>query len=157
MSLVKLANVAAHIQNVTRAHLTTTSIPYTKLHLQVASHLYNQGFISSIQRGSLNGPDEIPTEVTPDNISTRRLWLGMKYRDSKPVISKFQLISKPSLRMHLKPDEIKELANGKLVRRIRPLSPSELVLVKCNKTEEVMELSEAAAQGRGGEVLCRVR
>lgn len=156
MSLVKLANVAAHIQNVTRARLTTTSIPYTKLHLQVSAHLYNQGFISSIQRGSTEGPDLVPTEVTPDNISTRRLWLGLKYRDSRPVISKFQLISKPSLRIHLKPAELKALADGKLVRNIRPLTPSELVLVRCNHTNEVMELSQAVAEHRTAEVLCRI-
>lgn len=154
MSLVKLANVAAHLQNVTRVHLSRTSIPYTRLHLQVASHLYKQGFITSIQRGSLTGPDATPVEVTPDNISTRRLWLGLKYRDSKSVISKFQLVSKPSCRIKVSPEQMKELANGKSVRQIRPIQPSELVLVKTGN--EILELGEAAAQHKGGEVLCRI-
>lgn len=154
MSLVRLANFAAHLQNVTRVHLSTTSIPYTRLHLQVASHLYKQGFISSIQRGSLHGPDVDPVEVTPDNIATRRLWLGLKYRDSKSVLSKFQLVSKPSCRIVLNAEQVKELANGKSVRQIRPIQPSELVLLRSEG--EVLELAEAAAQHKAGEVLCRV-
>jgi ribosomal protein S8 len=155
MSLVKLANVAAHLQNVTRVHLSTTAIPYTRLHLQVASHLYKQGFVSSIQRGSIHGPDVTPEEVTPDNIATRRLWIGLKYRDSKSVISKFQLVSKPSCRVKLNAEQIRELSNGKAVRQIRPIQPSELVLVRCSDGE-VLELAEAAAHHKAGEVLCRV-
>ncbi|CDR44441.1 CYFA0S14e02762g1_1 [Cyberlindnera fabianii] len=155
MSLVKLANVAAHIQNVTRVSLSTTAIPYTKLHLQVATHLYKQGFINSIQRGSITGPDVVPEEVTPDNIATRRLWLGLKYRDSQSVISKFQLVSKPSCRIHLTAEQIQELAEGKSVRKIKPIQPSELVLVRNNN--QVYDLAEAAAHELDGEVLCRIR
>lgn len=49
---------------------------------------------------------------------------------------------------------MKELANGKSVRQIRPIQPSELVLVKTGN--EILELGEAAAQHKGGEVLCRI-
>ncbi len=157
MSLVNLGNIAAHLQNVTRVHLATTSIPFSRLHLEVAAHLYKQGFISSVQRGSLQGPDKVPTEVTPDNIATRRLWLGLKYRGTDSVIRKFSLVSKPSCRIHLNKDELKLLAAGRKVRLIKPLQPSELMLIKDNKTKKVLDLAEAVNKGVEGEVLCRIR
>jgi len=157
MSLVNLAHVAAHMQNATRARLATTSIPFTRLHLQVAVNLCKQGFITSVQRGSLNGPDVVPTEVTPDNIATRRLWLGLKYRGNDSVIKNFSLVSKPSCRIILNKEELKALAAGKKVRMIKPIQPSEVVLVKTYETKEVLELSEAVNKGLSGEVLCRVK
>ncbi|KAH3675881.1 hypothetical protein WICMUC_002451 [Wickerhamomyces mucosus] len=157
MSLVKLANVAAHIQNVTRIYASTTSIPFTRLHLDVATHLHKQGFISSIQKGDLTGPHSSPVETTPDNIAQTKLWLGLKYRDNKPVLSKFQLISKPSNKIHLSSEQLKELASGKSVRLINPPQPNELILVKCHKTKEVLDLDDAAAKDKSGEVLCRIR
>ncbi|CAM9024397.1 unnamed protein product [Wickerhamomyces anomalus] len=128
-----------------------------RLHLEVAAHLYKQGFISSVQRGSLQGPDKVPTEVTPDNIATRRLWLGLKYRGTDSVIRKFSLVSKPSCRIHLNKDELKLLAAGRKVRLIKPLQPSELMLIKDNKTKKVLDLAEAVNKGVEGEVLCRIR
>lgn len=157
MSLVNLAHVCAHLQNVTRVHLATTSIPFSRLHLEVAAHLYKQGFITSVQRGSLNGPDTVPTEVTPDNIATRRLWLGLKYRGTDSVLRKFSLVSKPSCRILLNKEELRLLAAGRKVRMIKPLQPSELMLVRVDGTKEVLDLADAVNKGASGEVLCRVR
>ncbi|SCU82018.1 LADA_0C02498g1_1 [Lachancea dasiensis] len=155
MSLVHLANVCAHLQNCSRARTSLTSIPYTKLHLNFAYNLYKHGFLSNLQRGSTKGPDPTLVEVTPDNISTRRLWVGLKYRENKPVISSCRLVSKPNLRIDLKYEDLKQLCTGKTVRLIKPLQPGELILVR--NGNQLLDINEAIARKVGGEVVCRVK
>lgn len=157
MSLVQLANLCAHLQNCTRVHFNMAAVPFTRLHLQVATGLYKHGFIKGIQKGSIAGPDLFPTEVTPDNIATRRLWLNLKYKNSKPVLSKLSLVSKPNRRLVLTKQEIKALASGLKVRIIDPLQPGEVMFVKLPRSKELIELQEAADRYVGGEVLCRAR
>ncbi|QLG72423.1 hypothetical protein HG535_0D01310 [Zygotorulaspora mrakii] len=155
MSLVKLANSCAHIQNCSRVRSTLTSIPYTKLHLQFAYSLYKHGFLSSLQKGSTKGPDETTVEITPDNISTRRLWIGLKYRENKPIISACTLISKPNTRVYLTHNDMRKLCSGSSVRLIKPLQPGELMLVRTDT--DVIDINEAIAKKIDGEVLCRVK
>jgi ribosomal protein S8 len=49
MSLVNLAHICSHLQNVSKARLGLTSIPMTRLHLNLALGLQKQGFISTVQ------------------------------------------------------------------------------------------------------------
>ncbi|ESW97429.1 hypothetical protein KL918_001042 [Ogataea parapolymorpha] len=156
MSLVNLANVGAHLQNCSMARLPLAKIPYTKLHLKVALGLYKEGFIDSVTRGSTAGPDLKPVEVTYDNIATRRLWLGLKYRNGQPVLSKFTLISKPNRRVFVSVPELEQLASGKNLRYIPQLKPGEIVFVK-TKDNEVMTMIEALKRNLECELLCRVR
>ncbi|GME73043.1 unnamed protein product [Ambrosiozyma monospora] len=156
MSLVKLANVGAHLQNCAMAKLPLTKIPYTKLHLQIALGLYKEGFISSVKRGSITGPDLTPVEVTPDNISSRRLWLGMKYRENKPVLSKFQLISKPNRRVFCTSSDLRNFAAGQRFRFVKPLQPGEVIFVR-TREKEVIDLHEAVKKQLDGELLCRIQ
>lgn len=155
MSLVKLANTCAHLQNCSKVRVALTSIPYTKLQLQFAYNLYQQGFLSSLQKGSTMGPDKDFVEVTPDNISTRRLWVGLKYRDNKPVLSSCKLISKPNSRIHLPMEDMKKLCSGVTIRNIKPLQPGELILVRAHNN--IMDINEAISKKLDGEVLCRIK
>lgn len=157
MSLTRLAQVGAHLQNATRMHMSKTSIPFSRLNLNVCHQLYRQGFLSSLENGNYNGPDTEPVDITPDNISTRRIWLGLKYRDNKSVLSQFHLISKPSRRLVFSNEQLKELTKGQVVRYVKPLQADELILVKADKTGEVVELVEAAQRRLSGELLCRVK
>lgn len=156
MSLVHLSNLSAHIKNCTRLNLATTSVPYSKFHLQLCFLLYKQGFVSSISRGSTAGPDKTPVTVTPDNISTRRLWLGLKYRNNLSVIRHFELILKPSRRVVFNPVEIKALASGIQVKIVEPLQPAECIFVRTDNGE-LLEVQDAAKMDLGGTVLCRIR
>lgn len=156
MSLVHLANFAAHVKNCTKVNLSATSVPFTRLHLQVALGLYKEGFISSVQKGSTSGPDLKPVDITPDNISTRRLWLGLKYRNNAPVIRDFSLVLKPGRKVNLTNTEVKALASGLPVRFIRPLQPAECMFVKTSD-DEVIEIQEAAKRHLNGLILCRVK
>lgn len=156
MSLVNLAHVCSHLQNVTRVAKPLASIPYTKLHLQIALGLYREGFINSVQRGSLTGPDAEFTPATFDNISTRRLWLGLKYHNSKPVISQMSLISKPNQRIFFDEHQINNLLKGVSSRHVKPLQLGESIFVR-TKSGEVLEIQEAARKEVGGELLFRVK
>lgn len=155
MSLVNLAHICSHIQNVTRVNKPLASIPYTKLHLKVALGLYKEGFISSIQRGSLTGPDKEFTPATFDNISTRRLWIGLKYHNTKSVISKISLVSKPNRRITLDANQIRKLLGGTSVRHIKTPQLGEAMFIRTSN-DEVLEIQEAARKDVGGEVLLRV-
>lgn len=158
MSLVHLANVCSHLQNCTKANLSLAKIPLTRLHLNVSLNLYKQGFISAIQKGSDNAPDEpgSSVEITPDNIASRKLWLTLKYRNNEPVLRQMSLISKPNSRIHLTATEVKALAGGLYVREIKPIQPAETFLIQ-TEDKRVFELQEAAAQDLAGMALCRFR
>lgn len=156
MSLVHLSNMCAHLKNCTLVNVSKTSIPFSRQHLQVALGLYKEGFLSSVQKGSTSGPDQVPVEVTPDNISTRRLWLDIKYRKNYPVIRNISMILKPGRKVNLSATEIKALASGLPVRFIQPLQPAEIIFVRTLPTE-ILEVQEAAKKGLEGMVLCRVR
>lgn len=156
MSLVHLANLCAHVKNCTNVHIATTSIPLSRLHLLMALNLYKEGFISSVQKGSTSGPDQVPVEVTPDNISTRRLWLGLKYRNNQPVIRDFSMILKPGRKVNLTATEVKALASGLPVRFIKSLQPAECIFIRTSK-KEIIEVQEAAKRDLLGMALCRVK
>lgn len=53
MSLVNLAHVCSHLQNASKARLGLTSIPVSKLHVNIALGLQREGFLSSV---TLGGP-----------------------------------------------------------------------------------------------------
>ncbi|GMM33387.1 mitochondrial 37S ribosomal protein [Saccharomycopsis crataegensis] len=158
MSLVNLANVCAHLKNCTMVKHGVAKIPLSRLHLNLSFHLYKQGFISAIQKGSDISPDDpnSPVDITPDNISSRKLWLSLKYRDNQPVLSHISLVSKPNLKIKLSPTEIKALASGLYVRKIKPLQPAETILVKADDNE-ILDLQQVAAKNLGGMPLCRFR
>ncbi|KAF3992437.1 hypothetical protein FT663_00717 [Candidozyma haemuli var. vulneris] len=156
MSLSSLANYCAHLKNCTNVNIGFTSVPLSRLHLEISRNLYKEGFLSSIQRGSTVGPDQKPVEVTPDNIATRRLWLGLKYRDNLPVIRDLSLVSKPGRKVNLSSTEVKALASGFPVRFIKPLQPAECMFLRTPE-REVVEIQEAAKRDLHGLALCRVK
>lgn len=156
MSLTRLANFCSHIKNCLNVNIKTTSVPFSRLHLQIAVGLYQEGFISNVQKGSTTGPDQGPVDVTPDNISTRRLWMDLKYRENNPVIREIKLILKPGRKVNLTASEVKALASGMAVRFIEPLQPAEIIFVQTKPTE-ILEIQEAAKRGTNGLALCRVK
>lgn len=156
MSYVHLAHLCSHIKNCTNVRAATTSIPFSRLHLQIALGLYREGFISSVQKGSTSGPDQYPVDVTPDNIATRRLWLGLKYRNNQSVIRNFSLILKPSRKVNLTATEVKALASGLAVRFIKPLQPAESIFIKTGD-KQILEIQEAAKKNLKGTALCRIK
>jgi len=155
MSLVNLANVCSHLQNATKARLATTSVPSTALILSLVLGLQDQGFISSVTRGSVKGPDTEYIPTTQENVATRRLWLGLKYYDNEPVLSEMSLVSKPKQRIWMGIEGLKEIAQGKPYAYVPGLQPGEALFLGTDRG--VIEVREAIKRRTGGQLLCRVR
>ncbi|KAI9924622.1 hypothetical protein ASPWEDRAFT_517153 [Aspergillus wentii DTO 134E9] len=169
MSLVNLAHVCSHLNNATKARLGLTSIPNTKMHLKLCLALQNSGFISSVVRGGqapppphllLNHPavnDEIEgvEELTQSNVASRRLWLGLKYWQSDPVLGKMSMVSKPKRRINIDVAGLREVVRGEKSQYVEGLrSPGESLYLSTDRG--IMEAREAVEKKVGGLVLCRV-
>ncbi|CAG8682370.1 13333_t:CDS:1, partial [Acaulospora morrowiae] len=111
-------------------------------------------FISGVQRGNHVCPDEKFTPTTPKNISTRRLWLDLKYRANEPVLKKMSCVSKGSKRVHMNVNELQNWSTGQRVKFIPPLQPGEIAIVSTSRG--VLDIKDAMLLKTGGEVLCRV-
>ncbi|POS81594.1 mitochondrial 37S ribosomal protein S8 [Diaporthe helianthi] len=160
MGIANIANACAHLQNASRARLGLTSLPNTKYNLLFALALHRSGLVSSVTRA---GPSPPPPEalltsvaepVTSANVSTRRLWLGLKYVGDQPVMRKVQCVSKPSRRITLKLPGLRNVARGFEEGYVDGLKMGECMFVATDKG--VLEIREALEKGTGGMVLARV-
>ncbi|KAG8631295.1 hypothetical protein KVT40_000435 [Elsinoe batatas] len=59
MSLVQLANVCSHLQNASLARLGLTSIPHSRMHLNLTVQLQKQGFLSNVVLGGPAPPRKL--------------------------------------------------------------------------------------------------
>ncbi|KAL1990534.1 hypothetical protein VTN49DRAFT_6373 [Thermomyces lanuginosus] len=170
MSLANLAHVCSHLNNVTKARLSITSIPNTNLHLRLCLAFQKAGLISGVVRGgphppephlllnqpAMTGDEQSLEPVTQSNVSSRRLWVGLKYWQSEPVLGKVQLISKPKRRISLKVDELRKILRGERSGQVEGLrSPGECIFLSTDRG--IMEARECIEKKTGGLALCRVR
>ena len=95
--------------------------------------------------------------VTQANRASRRLWLGMKYWDGVPVLSKAHMVSKPTKRFFLSAREIGDLCRGRNAAKgqIKPMSRVGEILAVTTDLG-VMEARECVERQTGGMVLCRI-
>jgi small subunit ribosomal protein S8 len=162
-SVLNIANMCSHLQNISKARLGLTSVKNTKYNLHLALALHRAGFISSVYRAGPRPPtpeemvSRAPEVVTNVNVATMRLWLGMKYWDGKPVLSHATVISKPSRLMTVNIQELSKLTRGfpaKLKGGVVPgLNLGECMFVATSRG--VLESREALARKVGGLLLCR--
>ncbi|KAF2025606.1 ribosomal protein S8 [Setomelanomma holmii] len=66
MSLVNLAHVCSHMQNASKARLGLTSIPVSKMHVNIALGLQREGFLSSVTLGGPTPPQPFLLQKQPD-------------------------------------------------------------------------------------------
>lgn len=64
MSLVNLAHVCSHLQNASKARLGLTSIPVSKMHVNLMLGLQREGFLSSVTLGSAVPPKPFVLQTT---------------------------------------------------------------------------------------------
>ncbi|KAL8919836.1 MAG: hypothetical protein Q9208_006569 [Pyrenodesmia sp. 3 TL-2023] len=174
MSLVNLAHCCSHLQNASLARLGLTSVPSTNLHHNLMLQLQKSGYITSVTVGgptppppsSLN-PILDPAEpsskpqtqnepaITQANISSRRLWVGMKYWNNEPVLHKMGMVSKPTRRVWVGFRDLEALARGDrsgYVKGLRGIGES----MYLSTDRGIMEVREAVERKTGGMLLCRV-
>ncbi|KAH7133418.1 ribosomal protein S8 [Dactylonectria estremocensis] len=163
-SILNVANMCSHLQNASKARLGITSIKNCKFNLHLALALHRSGFFSSVYRAGPKPPtpeqmvSAVPEVVTNANVANMRLWLGLKYWEGKPVLSKARAISTPKRVLTADIQELGRLTRGfptKLKGGVVPgLNLGECMFVATSRG--VMEAREAVSRKTGGVLMCRV-
>jgi ribosomal protein S8 len=88
MVFTNLSNVCSHLQNASRARLSLTSIPMTKMHLALCLSMQKQGLFSTVQVGSREPPvPEMEQDIKPEAREAleseleEKPWLGLSYSE----------------------------------------------------------------------------
>ncbi len=123
-----LADMFTRIRNAQMATKETATMPSSKLKVQVARVLKEEGYIADFT---------VAEGVKPE------LTVTLKYFEGKPVIEHIQRVSKPSLRRYMGKDNLPKVADG-------------LGIAIVTTSNGVMTDRAARQAGVGGEVICTV-
>jgi small subunit ribosomal protein S8 len=123
-----LADMITRIRNAQMATKETATMPSSKLKVQVARVLKEEGYI---------------TDFTVAEGTKPELTVTLKYFEGKPVIERIQRVSKPSLRRYMGKDNLPKVADG-------------LGIAIVTTSNGVMTDRAARQAGVGGEVICTV-
>lgn len=125
-----IADMTTRIRNAAKAKFNRVDIPGSKLKVEIARVLKNEGFIKNYKF------------VRDDLQGILRVYL--KYQEGqRSVIVGLKRVSKPSRRIYVKSRDIKPILNG-------------LGIAILSTSKGVMTDQEARAQKVGGEILCNV-
>lgn len=105
--------------------------------------------------GADDDDDVVGETITQENVSSRRLWVGMKYYNGRPVLEKMRLVSKPTRRVWASVADIAGLVKGErkgYVNGLRGIGESMFVTTD----RGIMEARECVERRIGGMLLCRV-
>ncbi|KAG9000287.1 hypothetical protein FRB90_011864 [Tulasnella sp. 427] len=150
-------DLMARLQNGFMARLKRLPVPHTTQNLAVLSILLRNGFVSNVTRGTITDAD--PNKWQEASEPHRRIWVDLKYRDDLPVLSKAEVVSKPSKRIHMSPDDVRRICSGQMANFVKPLGMGEVAVLRLGGGNQVrwLEAREALEKGVGGEILCRMR
>jgi len=123
-----LADMCTRIRNAQMATKETVTMPSSKLKVEVARVLKQEGYI---------------TDATVTEGAKPELTVTLKYFEGKPVIEHLQRMSKPSLRIYKGKSELPKVADG-------------LGVAIVTTSQGVMTDRAARQAGVGGEVICTV-
>ncbi|WP_227370358.1 30S ribosomal protein S8 [Halomonas sp. M20] len=123
-----LADMFTRIRNAQMATKEAVTMPSSKLKVEVARVLKQEGYINDFA---------VAEGVKPE------LSVTLKYFEGKPVIEHIQRVSKPSLRIYKGKGELPKVADG-------------LGVAIVTTSQGVMTDRAARHAGVGGEVICTV-
>lgn len=124
-----IADMLTRIRNANQLKYETVSMPASKMLQTIATVLLNEGYISDLK---------VEGDVK------KVLTITLKYgAEGERVITGLKRISKPSLRVQVKADELPRVLNG-------------LGIAIISTSQGVMTDKQARAKNIGGEVLCYV-
>ena len=92
-----VADMLTRIRNASKQHHEWVDVPYSKVKMEIAKILLEEGYIASC-------------EVVEDTHKTIRITL--KYFENKSVIQGLKRISKPGLRMYAEVENLPRVLNG---------------------------------------------
>ena len=124
-----IADMLTRIRNGQSAGKKVVSMPSSKVKLSIANVLKEEGYISEIKKDEVDGKAALSIEL--------------KYHQGRPVIDMIKRVSKPSLRIYKKSNELPRVLDG-------------LGIAIVSTSRGVMTDRAARKTGQGGEVLCIV-
>ena len=125
-----IADMLTRIRNANSMRYTEVKVPASKLKLELARILKEEGFIKDYK--------------VLEETAQGTILLTLKYGEKKErVITGLKRISKPGLRVYAKADEVPKVLNG-------------LVIAIISTSKGIMTDKEARNQGLGGEVLAYI-
>ncbi|MCS6836418.1 MAG: 30S ribosomal protein S8 [Anaerolineae bacterium] len=128
-----IADMLTRIRNALLARKSEVVVPRSKIKVEVARILKEEGFIEDYSVG----------EETPVPLITIKLKYYGSRRERRPVITNLQRVSKPGRRIYRKRTELPIVLSG-----------TGIAIVTTPKG--VMTAQQARKEGLGGEVLCYV-
>lgn len=149
--LSDLESLAGKTAYITEREIRRNGITLETMGVRIANQMI------TLPKEEFQDPNGMETEgvVTQANRASRRLWLGLKYYESSPVLSKAKMVSKPTKRIWLTSHEIANLVRGRRAGEVHPLSQiGEIMAVSTDRG--MMEARECMERKIGGMVLCRV-
>ncbi|MCS2610324.1 30S ribosomal protein S8 [Halomonas dongshanensis] len=123
-----LADMFTRLRNAQMATKETVTMPSSKLKVEVARVLKEEGYVADYSVAEGTKPE---------------LTVTLKYFEGKPVIDHIQRVSKPSLRQYKGKDDLPKVADG-------------LGIAIVTTSKGVMTDRAARQAGVGGEVICTV-
>ena len=125
-----IADFLTHIRNAVRAGHSQVQMPSSKLRVQIAKILREEGFIQSVE--------EVPAKPQSS------LKIGLRYTSAKkPVIRSIQRVSKPGLRRYVRSADIPRVLGG-------------MGIVILSTPKGIKSGETARREKLGGEILCKV-
>lgn len=124
-----IADMLTRIRNANTMRYKEVEIPSSKVKVEIAKILKNEGFINDYKIKKNNVQDIIV--------------LNLKYNNKERVITGLKRISKPGLRVYAKADEIPRVLNG-------------LGIAIISTSKGIMTGKDAKAANLGGEVLAYI-
>jgi len=124
-----IADMLTRIRNGQSAGKKVVSMPSSKVKISIANVLKDEGYISDMNKAENDGKHELSIEL--------------KYHQGRPVIDMIKRVSKPSLRIYKKSNELPRVLDG-------------LGIAIVSTSRGVMTDRAARKSGHGGEVLCIV-
>ena len=124
-----IADMLTRIRNAKTMRYKEVEIPSSKVKVEIAKILKNEGFINDYKIKKNNVQDIIV--------------LSLKYNNKERVITGLKRISKPGLRVYAKSDEIPRVLNG-------------LGIAIISTSKGIMTGKDAKAANLGGEVLAYI-
>ncbi len=118
------------VKNASAARRKEVVMPYSSTIKAIAKILVKEGFLADVKETEVDGK--------------KMLSVGIRYVKRKPVVNTVEIVSKPSLRVHMSSDELQKEMRKKALT----------LIVSTN--EGIMTAQEALKKGIGGEVLFKI-
>jgi len=148
-------DICSALQNAFRARHKFVALPHSKQTLGVLSVLLQNGFITSLSRGTAYAPS--PAAFLSAPTQQQRIWAELKYRDERPVLNAMSAVSIPSKRVFFNNEDLRLLCTGHGVKNVKALGMGEIAVIRTqHEGREWVEAREALHLNlRGGELMCR--